>query len=166
MSHVLIVDDHSPQRSLIRAIVKLDGHQVSEAGTGEEALASLAMTPYDLVILDLVMPGVDGYQVLEQLRTMPGLEVTPVIVMSGDGEEVDLLRAAGLGAIEHLSKPFGYDRMEKSIKRVLNATPEQVIEMRDARTAQAEAYNAVINLVDGSKPERRRLFRRARSAHR
>jgi DNA-binding response OmpR family regulator len=146
--------------------VKLDGHQVSEAGTGEEALASMAMTPYDLVILDLVMPGVDGYQVLEQLRAMPGVDETPVIVMSGDDEEVDLLRAAGLGAIEHLSKPFGYDQMEKSIKRVLNATPEQVIEMRDARTAQAEAYNAVINLVDESKPERRRLFRRARSAHR
>jgi hypothetical protein len=49
---------------------------------------------------------------------------------------------------------------------VLNATPEQVIEMRDARTAQAEAYSAVISLVDESKPERRRLFRRARSVTR
>jgi CheY-like chemotaxis protein len=166
MSHILIVDDHSPQRSLIRAIVKLDGHQVSEAATGEEALACIAITPYDLLILDLVMPGVDGYQVLEQLRLMPGRDETPVIAMSSADEEVDLLRAAGLGAIDHLSKPFGYDQMEKSIKRVLNATPEQVIEMRDARTAQAEAYSAVISLVDESKPERRRLFRRARSVTR
>jgi len=164
MSNILIVDDHSPQRSLIRAIVKLDGHQVSEAGTGEEALVCIAITPYDLVILDLVMPGVDGYQVLEQLRLMPGRDETPVIVMSASDEEVDLLRAAGLGAIDHLSKPFGYDQMEKSIKRVLEATPEQIIEMRDARTAQAEAYH-VITLSE-EKPERRRLFRRAKSVTR
>lgn len=166
VSHILIVDDHSPQRSLIRAIVKLDGHQVSEAGSAEEALACIAMMRYDLVILDLVMPGVDGYQFLEQLRAMPAGDDTPVIAMSGADEEVDLLRAAGLGALDHLSKPFGYDQIEKSIKRVLNATPEQIIEMRDARTAQAEAYHAVISLVDGSKPERRRLFRRAKPAHR
>jgi DNA-binding response OmpR family regulator len=118
------------------------------------------------VILDLVMPGVDGYQVLERMRAMPGHEETPVIVVSSADEQADLLRAAGLGAVDHLSKPFGYDQMEKSIKRVLEATPEQVIEMRDARTAQAEAYNAVINLVDDAKPVRRGLFRRARSARR
>ena len=166
MSHILIVDDHSPARSLIRAIVTLDGHTVSEAGNGEDALTCIAGTDYDLVILDLVMPGVDGYQVLERLRVMDGHQNTAVIAVSSEGEEVDLLRAAELGALDHLSKPFGYDQMEKSIKRVLNATPEQVIEMRDARTAQAEAYHAVISLVDESKPERRRLFRRAKSAHR
>jgi len=166
MSHVLIVDDHSPQRSLIRAIVKLDGHQVSEAGTAEEALARVAETSYDLVILDLVMPGVDGYQFLEQLRSMPGGDDTSVIAMSSADEEVDLSRASALGALDHLSKPFGYDQLEKALNRVLNATPEQIIEMRDARTAQAEAYNAVISLVDESKPERRRLFRRAKPAHR
>jgi CheY-like chemotaxis protein len=166
MSHILIVDDHSPQRSLIRAIVTLDGHTVSEAGNGEDALARIADTDFDLVILDLVMPGVDGYQVLERLRVMDGHQNTAVIAVSSEGEEVDLLRAAALGALDHLSKPFGYDQMEKSIKRVLNATPDQIIEMRDARTAQAEAYHAVISLVDESKPERRRLFRRAKSAHR
>jgi DNA-binding response OmpR family regulator len=110
------------------------------------------------------MPGVDGYQVLERLGTMPGLEAPPVIVVSSTDEPVDLLRAAGLGAIDHLSKPFGYDQMEKSIKRVLEATPDQIIEMRDARTAQAEAYH-VITLSE-EKPERRRLFRRAKSATR
>src|SRR5438874_11208765 len=165
MSHILIVDDHSPQRSLIRAIVKLDGHQVSEAGTGEEALACIALNRYDLVILDLVMPGVDGYQVLEQIRLMSGRDQIPVIAMSATEEPVDLSRAAELGALDHLSKPFGYDQMEKSIKRVLNATPEQIIEMRDARTAQADAYHAVISLVE-AKHERRWLFRRAKSAHR
>jgi DNA-binding response OmpR family regulator len=162
MSHILIVDDHSPVRSLIRAILNLDGHLVSEAATGEEALACIAGTQYDLMILDLVMPGVDGFEVLERLRAMPGHEATPVIAVSSDDEPVDLIRAAELGALDYLSKPFGYDQIEKSIKRVLNATPEQIIEMRDARTAQAEAYH-VINLSD-EKPERRRLFRRARSA--
>jgi len=165
MSSILIVDDHSPQRSLIRAIVRLDGHDVSEAGSGEEALAFMATTPYDLMILDLVMPGVDGYQVLEQLRMMPGRDQTPVIAMSGADEEIDLMRAAELGALDHLEKPFGYDQIEKSIKRVLNATPEQISEMRGARTAQAEAYHAVISLVE-EKPERKRLFRRAKPVHR
>jgi CheY-like chemotaxis protein len=162
MSHILIVDDHSPARSLIRAIVSLDGHIVSEAATGEEALACIAGTQYDLVILDLFMPGVDGYEVLERLHATPGYEAMPVIAVSSADEPVDLVRAAELGALDHLSKPFGYDQIEKSIKRVLEATPEQIIEMRDARTAQAEAYH-VISLSE-EKPERRRLFRRARSA--
>src|SRR5437588_5905809 len=118
MSHILIVDDHSPARSLIRAIVTLDGHTVSEAGNGEEALACIAGTDYDLLILDLVMPGVDGYQVLERMRVMAGHEDTPVIAVSSEGEDVDLSRAASLGALDHLSKPFGYDQMEKSIKRL------------------------------------------------
>src|SRR5206468_1801039 len=105
---------------------KLDGHEVSEASSGEEALAFMATTAYNLMILDLVMPGVDGYQVLEQLRLIPGRNQTPVIAMSGADEEIDLMRAAELGALDHLSKPFGYDQIEKSIKRVLNATPEEI----------------------------------------
>ncbi|HJT36785.1 MAG TPA: response regulator [Actinomycetota bacterium] len=169
MSRILIVDDHSPARSLIRAIVTLDGHVVSEAGSGEEALAAVAGEQFDLVILDLVMPGdCDGYKVLERLRAMPGRDDTRVIAISDQSEEIDAIRSTELGALDHLSKPFGYDEMEKSIKRVLDATPEQVIELRESRMAQVEAYKKVIDLVDeASEPQRRRgLFRRARAARR
>jgi DNA-binding response OmpR family regulator len=168
MSRILIVDDSSPARSLIRAIVCLDGHEVSEAGSGEEALAAMAGDHFDLVILDLVMPGdCDGYKVLEQLRRMPDSADTPVIVISEQNEEIDAIRSSELGALDHLSKPFGYDEMEKSVKRVLNATPEQIIELRETRLAQVEAYKKVISLVDEAKePPRRGFFRRARAARR
>ena len=167
MSRILIVDDSSPARSLIRAIVTLDGHSVSEAGSGEQALAALAGESFDLMILDLVMPGCDGYQVLEQLRAMPAREETPVIAISDKEEEIDAIRSSELGALDYLSKPFGYDEMEKSIKRVLNATPEQIIELRETRLAQVEAYKKVISLVDEAKePVRRGFFRRGRAARR
>src|ERR1043165_4826664 len=151
MSRILIVDDSTPARSLIRAIVTLDGHSVAEAGSGEQALAALAGETFDLVILDLVMPDVDGYQVLEQLRAMPGIENTRVIAISNAEEPIDAIRSSELGALDHLSKPFGYDEMEKSIKRVLDATHEQIIELRESRLAQVEAYKKVIDLVDEAK---------------
>jgi DNA-binding response OmpR family regulator len=167
MSRILIVDDSTPARSLIRAIVTLDGHSVAEAGSGEQALAALAGETFDLVILDLVMPDVDGYQVLEQLRAMPGVENTRVIAISNAEEPIDAIRSSELGALDHLSKPFGYDEMDKSIKRVLDATQEQIIELRESRLAQVEAYKKVIDLVDEAKePARRGLFRRARAGRR
>jgi len=168
VSRILIVDDSTPARSLIRAIVTLDGHSVSEASSGEEALAALVHEPFDLVILDLVMPGeCDGYKVLERLRTMPEREDTPVIVVSEQDEEIDAIRSSELGALDHLSKPFGYDEMDKSIKRVVESTPEQIIVLRETRLAQVEAYKKVISLVDeANEPPRRGLFRRARAARR
>jgi DNA-binding response OmpR family regulator len=166
MGRILIVDDHSPARSLIRAIVALDGHEVSEAANGEDALAAIAGHHFDLMILDLVMPGTDGYQVLERLRAMPGREGMPVIVVSNADESIDTIRSTELGALDHLMKPFGYDEMEKAIKRVLDATPEQIVEIRVNRLAQVENYKTVISLVGEAKPACRGLFRRARSVPR
>lgn len=167
MSRILIVDDHSPARSLIRACVTLDGHAVVEAGNGADALEALRKLPFDLVLLDLVMPEMDGYQVLEALRTIPGAASTPVITLSERDETIDAMRAAELGALDHLSKPFGYDELEKSVKRVVDATPEEIIELRLAKAAQVETYNQVISLVDdANEPVRRGFFRRARAGRR
>ena len=167
MGRILIVDDHSPARSLIRACVTLDGHSVVEAATGELALEALAKLPFDLVLLDLVMPEMDGYQVLEALRTMPGAATTPVITLCDRDDTIDGMRAAELGALDHLAKPFGYDELEKSIKRVLDATPQQLVELRLTKAAQVETYHQVISLVDDAKePAKRGLFRRARAGRR
>jgi two-component system KDP operon response regulator KdpE len=167
MGRVLIVDDLAPSRSLIRAIVRLDGHAAVEASDGDEALDVLAREPIDLVILDLGMPEMSGYEMLEKMRTLPNHEQTPVIVVSDAEESVNLLRAAELGALDHLSKPFGYDDMERSIKRVLEASPEELANLRLQRKETAEAFHTVIDLVDEAKgPHKRRLFRRARSSPR
>lgn len=165
MARILIVDDHSPARSLIRAIAQLDRHDVVEACDGEDALAKLTVEPFDLVILDLVMPKLDGYEVLERLRAMPGREETPVLVVSASDEPVDLLRTAELGALDHLTKPFGYDEMARAMRRVLQATPEELIEMRGLRTTQVDAYHTMIDLTP-KEPVRRGLFRRARASRR
>ncbi|MGZ4121037.1 MAG: response regulator [Actinomycetota bacterium] len=165
MARILIVDDHSPARSLIRAIAQLDRHEVAEAADGEQALEMLTRDPFDLVILDLVMPKVDGYEVLEQLRAMPGREDTPVLVVSAADESVDLLRTAELGALDHLSKPFGYDEMARAMRRVLSATPEELAAMRGHRTMQLDAYHTMIDLAP-KEPVRRGLFRRARASRR
>jgi CheY-like chemotaxis protein len=167
MARVLIVDDLAPSRSLIRAIVRLDGHAAVEAGSGAEALATLAREPIDLVIVDLVMAGMDGYTMLEQMRQLPGRSQTPVIAVSDADESVDLLRAAELGALDHLSKPFGYDNMARAIKRLIEASPEELASLRVNRKEAAAEFHTVIDLVDEANTQpKRRLFRRARSSTR
>ena len=176
LARILIVDDHSPARSLIRAIVRLDGHSVSEAGSGEEALAALAGERFDLMILDLVMPSFGiafasfntrGYDTVASFHVNPRKSRKRNLLAGCALERfVDCVPDIK-GALDHLSKPFGYDEMEKSIKRVLDATPEEIIEIRLNRLAQVETYKKVISLVDeANEPVRRGFFRRVRSVPR
>ena len=165
---VVLVEDNPQLAGSLRDGLAEDGFAVEVHDTAAKGIARGMRRDLDLMILDLVMPSdCDGYKVLEQLRTMPAREETPVIVISDQEEEIDTVRSSELGALDYLSKPFGYDQMDKSIKRVLEATPEQIIELRETRLAQVETYKKVIDLVDEAKESPRRgLFRRARAGRR
>ena len=154
MARVLVVDDHVPARSLIRAILSLDRHDVVEASGGRSAIEIMIREPFDLIILDLLMPDVDGYTVLQAIRTLHSRAKTPVIVVSAADEPVDLIRTAELGAVEHISKPFGYDQLERAVKRVLEATPADLETIRELRGQAAQTYRKVIDLVDEVRAKR------------
>jgi len=116
---VLIVDDEASLRALVRANLEIDGIDVSEAVDGIEAMSMLRESPPDLVLLDIMMPGKDGIEVLEDVAADPQLKDIPVILLTAKGEQEDLERGAILGARGHITKPFDPEQMVRTVKAAL-----------------------------------------------
>lgn len=103
---VLVVDDHQPNRMKLALAVKNLGHDAESVASGEECLAALRDSDFDMVLLDIVMPGMDGFQVLEKIKGDPVLRDIPVLVISALDEMDDAVRAIELGADDFLTKSF------------------------------------------------------------
>jgi two-component system, OmpR family, KDP operon response regulator KdpE len=121
---VLVIADDEALRNAVRAILEQGGHEVTVAATGAAGARSLAAGTFDVVLLDIGLPFVDGWQILR------GLELgraPAVIVISARGEERDKVRALDLGADDYLAKPFGADELLARIRAVLRrANPDAV----------------------------------------
>ncbi len=113
------MDDEPSIRKFLRASLKQEGYDVIEAADGEEALQLMEQTLPDLVILDLVMPKLDGFEVCRQIREW---SLVPIIVLSGRLEEAHKVRSLRLGADDYLTKPFGIDEMIARVEAVLRRT--------------------------------------------
>ena len=113
---VLIVDDEPQIRRALRTALGGHGYKVEVAEDGEAALAALATHPPEVVVLDLVMPGIDGLEVLRQTRAWSGV---PIVVLSARGQERDKVEALDLGADDYLTKPFGVGELLARVRAVL-----------------------------------------------
>ena len=105
-ARILVIDDDFDSRAVVRRRLVHQGHHVEEAKSGDEGLAALASSPFDLVLLDLVMPGMDGFEVLQRLKADFQLRDIPVIMLSGHSEIDSAIRCIAAGAEDYLSKPF------------------------------------------------------------
>ncbi len=105
-SSVLVVDDNEMNRDMLCSLLEADGHKASVAENGRLALESIKASPFDLVLLDVMMPEMDGYEVLQHLKSDPGLRDIPVIVLSALDEIGSVVRCIELGAEDYLPKPF------------------------------------------------------------
>lgn len=103
---VLVVDDHKPNRLKLALAVRNLGHDAESVASGEECLAALRGSGFDMVLLDIVMPGMDGFEVLEKIKGDPALRDIPVLVISSLEEMEDAVRAIELGADDFLTKSF------------------------------------------------------------
>jgi two-component system KDP operon response regulator KdpE len=124
VSRILIVEDDGALRNSIRSILERNGHEVHSAGDGAAGARELQSRQFDVVILDIGLPFVDGWKILGGLE---GKRVPSVIVISARGEERDKVRALDLGADDYLAKPFGADELMARIRAVLRRaqpTPE------------------------------------------
>ena len=103
---VLLVDDEDQLRRVMRDLLERQGFTIIEARDGAEALTEIDRSAPDLVILDLNLPGVDGYTVLSQVRSREATRNLPVIVLTAKGDEDNEVRVLELGADDFLTKPF------------------------------------------------------------
>lgn len=120
---ILIVDDEKMIREVIKEYCVASSYIVDEAATGEVALEKLQNNTYDLMILDIMMPGMDGYSMLEEL---PKEKRIPTIMLSARCEEYDKLRGFDLGIDDYLTKPFSPKELIARIKAVYNRSTQNL----------------------------------------
>ena len=127
MTRILVVEDERNLAMGLQANLEVEGYEVVVAHTGDAGLTEAAARSPDLIILDLMLPVLDGYQVLAALRAR-GIE-TPVIILSARAEEIDKVRGFRAGADDYVTKPFGVMelllRVQALLRRVNGATPSQ-----------------------------------------
>lgn len=130
---VLIADDESEIRQLLRLYLEKDGYKVVEAEDGIQAVSLLTKEEIDLALLDIMMPGMDGYQVLRKIRENSNI---PVMILSAKNQDVDKILGLDLGADDYLAKPFNpleaMARINSNIRRFysLGAKGKEVKELR------------------------------------
>ncbi len=121
--NILIVDDEPKMRELVRLYLEREGFRLTEAGDGEEALNFLRQSRFDLVILDIMMPKVDGLTVCKKIRNETD---TPVIMLTAKGEEIDRVLGFELGADDYIVKPFSPRELVARVKAMLRRTGNRV----------------------------------------
>lgn len=125
MAHILIVDDNVAFVLAISESLRFRGYTVSSAGDGQEALRQADRHPPDLVLLDIEMPGMDGFRFCQELRSNPRFHAIPVIFMSVRSDLTDKLAAYEVGADDYLVKPFDMLELSARLQAVLRRSARQ-----------------------------------------
>ena len=120
---VLVVDDEAPIQRFVRAELEAQGYQVLTAGSGAEALARIEEDRPDLVLLDVMMPEMDGFETLRRLRQHSPV---PVIMLTARGSDTDKVRGLQAGADDYITKPFNPEELTARIAAVLRRSQAQV----------------------------------------
>lgn len=136
-AHVLVAEDDADQAELIRRYLEHEGHTVTVTGDGRSALDQLRRRPPDLVILDVMMPGVDGLDVCRVIRADSALVHLPVLVLTARSSEDDLLLGLDVGADDYMTKPFSprelTARARSLLRRVQRNSPPPPETLEPAR---------------------------------
>ena len=157
MYHILVVDDEVRIRSMIRKYAEFEGHTVTEAGDGMQAVLLVRSGTFDIVIIDIMMPELDGFSTCREIRKHSQI---PIIMLSARGEEYDRINGFEVGIDDYVVKPFSPKelmlRVEAVMKRTrrsatTNEQTNQVVEL-DGGGLRAD-ITARIVWVDGAKVE-------------
>jgi sigma-B regulation protein RsbU (phosphoserine phosphatase) len=130
--HLLVVDDNEMNRDMLSRRLARKGHTVEVAEDGHRALAMVEETDFDVILLDIMMPGVDGYQVLEKLREEHDSGDLPVIMATAKDQSEDIVSALKLGANDYVTKPFDFP--------VVLARVQTQLQLKRSRQALASAH--------------------------
>lgn len=134
---ILAIEDDDDILELIKYNLNKEGFNVSGVGSGEEGVQQARVNPPDLIILDLMLPGIDGFEVCRELRSDPKTAHIPLIMLTARGEEADIVAGLELGADDYIAKPFSPRVLLARIRTVLrrkaktNIDPETPIRIHD-----------------------------------
>ena len=121
MAHILVVDDSPTERHFISKLLEQTGHKVSTADSGEEGVEAAKDIHPDLILMDIVMPGMNGFQATRQITTSPETAEIPVVMVSTKSQQTDKVWATRQGAKGYLVKPVNSEMLINSIKSFLAA---------------------------------------------
>jgi DNA-binding response OmpR family regulator len=126
MTTVLIVDDDPDIRELIAFKLRALGFTIEVAADGEEALAAAFAAPPDLILLDVMMPKMNGLDLTKELRAKSQTEATPIILLTAKAQEADIARGFSLGATDYIVKPFSPRDLVSRVQTVLERAPTAI----------------------------------------
>lgn len=138
MYHILVVDDEVRIRSIIKKYAEFEGHVVTEAGDGMEAVLQCRNGNFDIVIMDIMMPELDGFSACREIRKTSQI---PIIMLSARGEEYDRINGFEVGIDDYVVKPFSPKELMLRVEAVMKRTK------RSAETS--EQQNEIIEIDDG-----------------
>jgi DNA-binding response OmpR family regulator len=145
---ILVIEDEPDIRDLIRITLELEGMDVLLAGDGSEGLDKAAAASPDAIVLDVMMPGIDGWEVLSRLKAMgEPVSGVPVLMLTARTGALDRIRGGIEGAVRYLTKPFNPVDLRDTLLEVLAGGPEPV----QRRRAQQQALTALAR-VEGGRP--------------
>lgn len=119
MAHILIIDDSTTETYVLRKVLELHGHKISDACNGKEGIAVAEIEQPDLIIMDVVMPELNGFQATRELSRKATTRHIPVVVYSSKDQAIDKMWAKKQGAVDYWVKPLTEKAMIESINHVL-----------------------------------------------
>jgi DNA-binding response OmpR family regulator len=128
MATILVIDDDELVSRTLQRALKMYGHQIMVANSGTEGLQLARRHQPDLFILDIMMPGVDGYQVCRQIRGDPLLTNLPVLFLTAKAKDEDKIEGFRAGADDYLSKPFNMEELQLRVKAILRRVSPNTVE--------------------------------------
>lgn len=118
---ILIVEDDPDSAELMAQILEIDGYRVQKASSGLQALSKVTESPVDLVLLDVMLPGVDGFEVCHRLRESPETAKVPIVMVSAKGRREDVETGLRVGANAYMTKPLSRVDLLATVKKLLEA---------------------------------------------
>lgn len=150
MARILIAEDNAEIRTLVSSILVEEGHKVGVAQNGQQALDMLVDDPPDVLVLDIMMPQMDGYTVLKELKGAGAKEQMKILILTAKTSESDWVRGYKLGADAYLTKPFDTDELINGIEDLLSSTKEQLRVRREAELDKAQLLSRLESIFDSS----------------
>ncbi len=155
--HILVVDDEEDLQELLRYNLEKEGFSVTCVSTGEDALAQIKKKSPSLVLLDLMLPGIDGFDVCRKLKSDSATSGIPVVMLTAKGEDADIVAGLELGADDYATKPFSPKVLVARVRSVLRrkrkdpASSDDVLEVRslkiDSRRRQVKVGGKPVDLT-------------------